>query len=162
MSNKYAPHLDRDQIERILQEEETGVLCLADGADPYAVPISYAWIDGAIVIHCAQQGRKLDILRRNPRIAFVVYRHPDRIAPHAEGQCSYRFESVCVFGRARIVEEVSERLRWLQRFQQHFFDRLGLATESNPVTRNAAEGCACVVISVESMTGRRKESGDSK
>lgn len=162
MSTKHVPNLDREQIEQILKEEETGVLCLADGTNPYAVPISYAWIDGAIVIHCALQGRKLDIIRHNPQVAFVVYRHPDRVVPHAEGQCSYQFESVFVFGRARIVEDVSERLRWLQRFQQYFFDRLGLAVDSNPVTRNAAAACAGVVISVESMTGRRKEIDDSK
>ena len=67
-----------------------------------------------------------------------------------------------VFGRARIVEEVSERLEWLRRFQQYFFDRLGLAAESDPVTPDAVAACACVVISVESMTGRRKEIDDSK
>lgn len=156
MTDTNVPNLDQAEIDRILDEEEVGVLCLADAGEPYGVPVSYAHLDGRLVFHCAIEGRKLEILRRNDRVAFVVYRSPDRTVPHAEGDCSVRFESVFVFGRARLVEDPSERLAWLRRFQQHFDRRLGRAASSDPVTEKAARKTGCVVIEPGSMTGRRK------
>jgi hypothetical protein len=64
---------------------------------------------------------------------------------------------VLAAGRARIVDDPGERLRLLDRFQRHFYQRLGLAADKDPVTAKAAATCGCVVIAVESMTGRRKE-----
>jgi nitroimidazol reductase NimA-like FMN-containing flavoprotein (pyridoxamine 5'-phosphate oxidase superfamily) len=157
MTDKHAPNLDRAGMERILAEEEAGVLCLADGDQPYGVPLSYAWIDGRIVFHCAAEGRKLDVLRRNDRAAFVVFRSPDRTAPHAEGECSVRFESVLVFGRARVIDDPAERLDLLRRFKAHFDRRLERAGDADPVTAKAAAKTGCVAIAVDAMTGRRKD-----
>jgi nitroimidazol reductase NimA-like FMN-containing flavoprotein (pyridoxamine 5'-phosphate oxidase superfamily) len=156
VADEHAPNLDRAEMERLLTEEEVGVLCLADGAEPYGVPLSYALLDGRIVFHCAAHGRKLDVLRRNARVAFVVFRSPDRTAPHAEGDCRVRFESVFVFGRARVVDDPAERLALLRRFQHHFYARLGRDPAADPVTEQAAAKTACVAIDVESLTGRRK------
>jgi uncharacterized protein len=156
VSGKPPPEIPRAELERILGEEEVGVLCLADGAEPYGVPLSYAFLDGRIVFHCAARGRKLDILRRNDRATFIVYRSPDRTVPHAEGDCSVRFESVFAFGRARIVEDPAERFALLRRFQQRFDARLGRETPTDPVTEKAAAKTGCVEISIESLTGRRK------
>lgn len=51
-----------EEIEDILKKGEYGILSTVgmDGK-PYAVPISYAWKDGLIHLHCAANaGRKLD------------------------------------------------------------------------------------------------------
>lgn len=156
MSLKNTPHLNDDEMKRILAEEEVGVLCLSEHDKPYAVPISYAYLNGKIVFHCALQGRKLDILRQNNQATLVVFRHPDRVVPHAEGRCEYRFESVLVFGYARIVEDVSERLQLLRQFQEYFYARLHII-DPKPLTEQAAKTCGCVEITIEEMTGRRRD-----
>ena len=157
-SMKNAPNLDRREMEKILLEEDTGCLCLSMNDEPYGVPLSYAWIDGAVMFHCAPEGRKLDILRANPAVCFVVSRNADRSRPHtAEGDCTFRFESVQCFGKARIIDPLPERLELLKKFKRHFDDRLGLDPAKNPVTESAAAKCGCVVITVERMSGRRKE-----
>jgi nitroimidazol reductase NimA-like FMN-containing flavoprotein (pyridoxamine 5'-phosphate oxidase superfamily) len=157
MSDKNAPNLDRLEMERVLGEQDTGCLCLCRDQEPYGLPVSYAYLDGAIVFHCARAGRKLDIIRDNPRVCFVVSRHPDPAKPHAaEGRCKYRFESVLCFGRARVVDDPGERLEILRRFKAHFYKRLGLGDSEDPVTEEAAQKVGCVVITVSEMTGRRK------
>lgn len=53
-----------EEIEDILKKGEYGILSTVsmDGK-PYAVPISYAWKDGLIHLHCAANvGRKLDVI----------------------------------------------------------------------------------------------------
>ena len=166
MSDKYAPNLTTEEMQKILEEEEVGCLCMSVGDEPYAVPVSYAWLDGRIVFHCATEGRKLDVLKQNPRVCFVVDRSPDRVRPHRAackndsgdgGKCTYRFESVICFGTARVLDTIPERFEWLQRFKSYFYARLDLATDEDPVTPAAAEHCGCVVIEIERMTGRHKD-----
>ncbi|MBF0542843.1 MAG: pyridoxamine 5'-phosphate oxidase family protein [Candidatus Riflebacteria bacterium] len=156
MSEKNVPNLSQGEIEKILKLEDTAVLCTALQNEPYGVPISYALLDGKIVFHCAIKGRKLDIIRKNPAVHLIVFRHPDGIAPHPEGDCKYRFESVFITGKACIIEDVSDRLVWLKRFKKYFDERLNLPLDENPVTEKAAEICGCVVIEIEQVSGRKK------
>jgi len=66
--------LDVDRARELLRESEWGVLsiCTNEG-EPYGVPINYVW-DGnnSIYLHCAPQGRKLQILEENSRVSFTV------------------------------------------------------------------------------------------
>lgn len=155
MSLKYAPNLSSEQCEAILREEDTCVLGLCTDSEPYVVPVSYAFLEGRLVVHCAKSGKKLDILRANPRVSFTVFRHPDRVKPHPEGTCTYRFESVIGSGSARIVEDPAERLALLNAFQIWFDNRLGL-TEHKAIAPQAVQNCACFVIEIETLTGRKK------
>lgn len=157
MSTKYLPNLSDAEMKVILKEEDTGCLCMSRNDEPYAVPVSYLWREGEIIFHCAREGLKIDVLRVNPRVCFVVDRHPDRTKPHQlEGECNYRFESVLCFGTARVLDSAAERLEYLKTFQETFYERLGLDPDKNPVTIKSAESCGCVVIKVDRMTGRRK------
>ncbi len=157
MSEKISPAMESEAMKRMLEEEDFGCLALSDGGNPYAVPVSYALLDGRIVIHGAMKGRKLDVVRDNPNACFVVSRNLDRARPHtAEGECTFRFESVICFGQARIVEEIGERTELLKKFKAWFDRRLNLDPAKNPITSKAAEHCSCIVIEIESMTGRRK------
>ena len=150
--------LQRSECEGILSEEEVGYLALASDGQPYCVPVSYALIDSRIVIHCALEGHKLDVIRSNPRCCFTVSRSGDRARPHqAEGNCDYRFESVVASGRATIIEDLEERFSWLQRFKDHFYARLGLDPNADPVTEAAVAKCACIVIELEELSGRRRD-----
>ncbi|MBI5210031.1 MAG: pyridoxamine 5'-phosphate oxidase family protein [Elusimicrobia bacterium] len=149
--------MTRRDMERVLREQDAGCLCMSRGGQPYGVPVSYAYLGGKLVFHSKLAGRKLEFLRSNPKVCFVVSRHPGRARPHRpEGRCHYRFESVVCLGRARVVGGASEKLRLLRRFKSHFYRRLGLDPASDPVTGAAAAKTACVVVRVLEMTGRRK------
>lgn len=152
--------LSRAEAEKILSEEETGVLCLSRDGAPYAVPVSYAYAEGRIILHSKPAGMKLEILRRNPKVCFLVSRHPDRARPHHHpeaGACSFRFESVLCFGAARMVEDPEEKLGELRRFKDYFYRRLGLDPEKDPVSEAAARSTACIVVQIDKITGRKKE-----
>lgn len=157
MSQKYGPNLSQEAMDKVLQEEDTGYLGLADGDKPYVVPVSFAYLDNRIVIHGATTGRKLDIIRHHPRACFTVSRHIDRTRPHqAEGGCTYRFESVICQGTAEVVEDPIIRLEWLRRFKDYFYRKLRLDPSADPVNEKAAQHCSCIVLRIETMTGRAK------
>ena len=53
--------MDESRALELLKTAEFGVLSMADGEQPYGLPLNYVW-DGAdsIYIHCAPVGRKLE------------------------------------------------------------------------------------------------------
>jgi len=157
MSTKYFPNLEKSEIELILKEEDTGYLCLSQNEIPYGVPVSYAFIDNKIVVHCALTGKKLDIMRNNPDVCFIVSRNLDKMKPHLpDEKCNYRFESVLCFGTAEIIEDVNERFKYLTDFRTYFYKRLGFDESQDPVTAKSAERCGCFVIHIKETTGRKK------
>jgi uncharacterized protein len=58
---------------RILEEGGHGVLStVSPDRLPYGVPLSYCVLGGAIYVHCAREGRKLEHLAHDPRVSFCV------------------------------------------------------------------------------------------
>jgi nitroimidazol reductase NimA-like FMN-containing flavoprotein (pyridoxamine 5'-phosphate oxidase superfamily) len=149
--------MTRDEMEKLLGEEEVGYLGMCRGDEPYVVPLSYVFADGKIIFHGKLSGRKIEFVRANPRVSFAVSRHPDRTMPHrADGECNYRYESVICSGRARIVEDAGERLEYLRKFKAHFDEVRGLDPAHGRVPENAPGKTSIIIIDVEEMTGRRK------
>lgn len=65
-------HLDSDRIEAMLANSIVGrIACNAVGERPYLVPLAYAY-DGESIYAVSGPGRKLDLMRADPRISFEV------------------------------------------------------------------------------------------
>jgi nitroimidazol reductase NimA-like FMN-containing flavoprotein (pyridoxamine 5'-phosphate oxidase superfamily) len=104
---------DAAELRGILERAVSCRVALADGDQPYLVPLSFA-LDGAdVVLHSARAGRKLDILRRNPKVCFEVEEGVSvRLAPEpCDVGMAYR--TVVGFGVAEEVEDAVEKARLL-------------------------------------------------
>jgi hypothetical protein len=65
--------LSEGDIERVLAEERIGRIgCSLDG-ESYVVPMTYAYEGDSIYCH-SLDGRKVEIMRANPRVCFEVDR----------------------------------------------------------------------------------------
>ena len=104
---------DKNEILRILDTAKVLHLGLAVDNEPYVVPMNYGYTEenGKLVLylHSAVRGKKLDMIRENPRVFFEL---ECDLAPF-EGQkpCQYGlvYSSVMGRGRASIVEDVEEK-----------------------------------------------------
>ena len=86
--------LDRHEIDDFLERELVGRIgCHADGVT-YVVPIIYAYDGVAFHAHTIE-GRKLRMMRTNPRVCFEVDSYDDETG---EGW------SVLVLGRATVLQ----------------------------------------------------------
>jgi len=137
------------EMEKLLSEERVGYLGMSAGNAPYVLPLTYGYLKGKIMFHCALEGTKLDIIRKNPNVCFTVSRHFGEMVPHPQGaQCHVNSDSVICYGEARIMEDITERREVLNRFnhclQQH----------AREITAEEVEKCYAVEISVKEMTGR--------
>ena len=104
---------DPQQIMKIMDEGKVLHLGLAVDNEPYVVPMNYGYTneDGKLVIylHSAVRGKKLDMMRANPRVFFEI----DCDLQPFEGvlPCQYGmvYSSVMGKGIATIVEDVEEK-----------------------------------------------------
>ncbi len=104
---------DPIEIDAILERADYGHLGLCDGDEPYVLPMNFGLADGAVYLHCASEGRKLDILRRNPNACFQVETGTQLLpSPNA---CSWgiAFQSVMIFGTISVVESEEEKVEGL-------------------------------------------------
>ncbi len=112
-----AQALSEEECEAVLRRGSDGVLAVAgDEGWPYAVPVNYLWQDGAIYLHGAREGHKMDAIRKEPRVSFCVVDARD-VMPE---EYSTAYRSVIVFGRARIIEEAEELAPLLDKLAARF------------------------------------------
>jgi uncharacterized protein len=100
-------------LEEILAEGVACHLALVCQGEPYLVTLNYGFRSGTLYFHCANSGKKIDMLRGAAKVCFsVVTRHELVLA---EKGCDYsmKFESVVGYGRPRFIAEAEEKSRAL-------------------------------------------------
>ena len=106
---------DPEQIRHILDTAKVLHLGLAVDNEPYVVPMNYGYTeeDGKLVLylHSALKGRKLDMMAANPNVFFEL--ECDRMPFEGTLPCQYGmvYSSVMGRGKARIVEDVEEKMK---------------------------------------------------
>ena len=91
-----------------------GVAALSTGGEgPYCIPLSLVRVGDDLFFHCALEGRKLDLLRRDPRVCvtFVGEDTPVFLEP---AMYSTYFQSAIVTGTAQEVTGEAEKIAALR------------------------------------------------
>jgi len=92
-------------LEDIIRRSRVCRLAMSDGEQPYVVPLNFGYSDRTIYVHCAREGRKVDILRRNPRV-YVEFDVDDEIVLGGKASnCTSKYRSVLAFGIASLVDD---------------------------------------------------------
>ena len=76
---------------------------------PYGVTLSFARVENALYFHCANEGYKLDSLRKNPAVCVNAVRQQRTRAE----EFTVAFESAVAFGTACEVTEQEEKVQGL-------------------------------------------------
>ena len=97
--------LSEETCVRILETSTSGTLALqGDGGYPYAVPISYVYVNGCLYFHSALSGHKVDAIKNCDKASFCVI---EKDEVHGEEYTTY-FRSVIAFGHIHIIEDEEE------------------------------------------------------
>ncbi len=107
----------------ILEILEKGLFCrlgLSDDGQPYVVPMNYGYRDGRLYFHCAREGRKLDILRRNDRVCVEVDTDTRIVKGDVPCRWTTKYRSAIGFGKARILEDEKEKKDGLTDIMKHY------------------------------------------
>ncbi len=130
----------------VLAEAQVCHLALSDGAQPYVLPLSFGYQDGALYVHSAPSGRKLEILAHNPRVSFAVESGVELVRKETACKFSMRYTSVIGFGRARLLDDPQEKQAGLDVIVRHY------GAEPVAYGAEALEKLAVLRIEIEEMT----------
>ena len=106
-----------NEAVELLRNGEYGFLamCSPEGYG-YGIPLSYVCDGEHLYFHCAPEGHKLDALALEPRVSFCVV-GSTRVIPR---QFTTAYQSVHVFGVARLVDDDDERRHALRLLVQKY------------------------------------------
>ena len=103
-----------EQIRHILDSGKVLHLGLSVNDEPYVVPMNYGYTmeDGKLVIylHSAVKGKKLEMVRTNPRVCFNI--DCDRMPFEGRVPCQYGmvYSSILGRGTAALVEDPEDKM----------------------------------------------------
>ena len=146
---------DPTQIEDILKKARVVHLGLSEGGQPYVVPLHYGYdLSGGkltLYLHSAPEGRKLDLIRANPKV-FVEIDTDELLVSGGDEPCRYgaSYRSVMGEGKARLVEDPSEKLRGLKLLMQTQTGR------DFPMTEEMTQGVSVICVEVRELTAKSR------
>lgn len=134
----------------ILSKCDYGILSVVgDNGYPYGVPINYAYVDGKLYFHStSQESHKLDAIRQNNKVCFTVVAKHDIVLD----ELSTNYESIIVFGTARILDEPSDMAEAMAKMMSV----LGRGTEYANSHNCGATNYVMVEIAPEHITGKAR------
>ena len=147
---------DETAIRAILDKAQVLHLAMIDGDRPYVVPLHYGYTleNGVLTLylHSAKEGRKLDVLQKNGRVAFVL---ETDLAPISGGDipCKYgaAYASVMGEGRATTLTDPVEKTDALTMLMKTQTGRNFYITEAMTDT------VAVLRIDVEAFTAKARQ-----
>ena len=111
-----------DEIYDILMRCNTIKIAMNGDVYPYIVPVSFGAeiAEGKFVIyfHCAQKGRKIELLKANPHVCIEgeIFIQIER----TEHGITTRYESIIGFGECTFVTEQAEIIHGMKLLTEHY------------------------------------------
>lgn len=138
-----------EEAVAILKNGSFGVLGVTgDDGYPYTVPVSYAYKDGSIFIHCAKEGHKIDGIKRNDKVSFCVV-GKDEVVPE---EFTTRYRSVIAFGRAGMITDDNRKRFALESLIEKYSP--GLIKEGKSEIQKDWNKVCLIEIKIEHLTGK--------
>lgn len=98
-------------IEEILSYSEICRIAMMDGDKPYILPFNYGYENNSIYIHCAPEGKKIDLLKINSSVCFEIEHTAELLKAEKACKWSTRYRSIVGYGEVRIISEFDQKKR---------------------------------------------------
>ena len=144
---------DLREIIAIMSRCDSCSLALFDKDYPYVIPLCFAAevSGGKIVLyfHCATEGHKIDLIKRDPRAAFSMSCSHELILSGDSG--TMRYESVCGNGRIEIVGD-AEKVFCLRAIMEKYAGLMGRQWSDD-----ALKAVTVLKLTVANISGKRNK-----
>lgn len=140
-----------EQIEDVMRRAEVCRLEMVDAdGSPYIVPMNFGYETGVLYLHCAREGRKLDILRHNNRVCFEMDLDHEWMREGEPCQWGMRYRSVIGAGRATLIDDSNAVRHALDAIMSHYGAGAPFVYSEAVLKRTMA-----IRIDIESISGKQ-------
>ncbi|MFQ3294381.1 MAG: nitroimidazol reductase NimA-like FMN-containing flavoprotein [Halobacteriales archaeon] len=153
---------DEKWMREFLAAHPAGVLGTVDDGQPFLTPLLFAHdaVAEALFVHLSPEGRTLENVAGNPRVAFSVF-EMGRIVPGVEaGSFDNEYASVTLFGAADLLERTRPKHEALAQLMAKYAPHLEPGEDYRPSTSDAVTETAVIEVAVEDWSAKRKTRPD--
>jgi len=136
-------------IESIIRRSSVCRLAMVDDNCPYVVPLCFGYRDNSLYFHSARNGKKIDVLKKNPHVCFEFDVDGEPIKADNPCEWGMKYESVVGFGKASFVEDIEDKRHALDVIMKHYSD--GVYTYPDARLNHIR----VIKVEIEHMTGKR-------
>ncbi len=114
---------NKQELEGIIGKCQVCYVGMVDKENkPYVIPMNFGYKDGVILMHGAQKGKKVDILRNNPSVCIVFSTDHQLRYVTEDVACSWsmRYRSVLAYGTVEFIDDLDEKIIALNTFMSNY------------------------------------------
>lgn len=86
---------------------------------PYVVPMNFGYKDGALYFHCATEGKKLELIRKNNKVAFEITEKQELVPSEKSCEWTEHYRSIFGVGEMEMLSDYTQKLKGLDALMQH-------------------------------------------
>ncbi|MDA3866828.1 MAG: pyridoxamine 5'-phosphate oxidase family protein [Salinivirgaceae bacterium] len=117
---------NKDDQEEIIEKCDSCAMAMVDtDGKPYVVMMNFGYHDGYLYLHGDPQGKKMDILHKNPQICITMSTGHGIYKQNEEVACSYgmNYKSIVADGRIEFVDDYNQKVDALNIIMKQYVDR---------------------------------------
>lgn len=148
---------DDEAIRAFLNKATVGFIATSVDEQPFVLPNLF-WYDGAtrrIYFHTGRQGRMRHNVEHNPRVCLAAGELGRLLPAKTAIEFSNEYASVCVFGKARVVQEEDEQRYGLQGLLDKYFPQLKPGIDYRTITSDELAITSVYAIEIEEWSGKQ-------
>ena len=153
------------ELADLLRQGQTLHLAMNHGGQPYVVPLTYGYEAaadsrglGRLWVHCAVEGRKVEALEADPRVAFSIVLSQEIVREPKPCGWTCRYVSLYGEGRAELVTGAQAKASGLAAFMAHY----GAPCDAAEFPESVLAQTLVIRIDIESLTGKRNPSAQGQ
>jgi nitroimidazol reductase NimA-like FMN-containing flavoprotein (pyridoxamine 5'-phosphate oxidase superfamily) len=141
---------DEKEIISIIQKAKVCRIGLSENNKPYIVPMNFGYRNDCLYFHCAKEGRKIDIIKKNNKVCFEIDIDHEIINTNRPCNWSSTYTSVIGNGKASIIEADALKKEALNIIIDHYSPGTTYDYPDDQVKK-----VSIIKIKIEDMTGKK-------
>jgi nitroimidazol reductase NimA-like FMN-containing flavoprotein (pyridoxamine 5'-phosphate oxidase superfamily) len=114
---------DSKEIDEIIEKADVCRIALSDNNIPYIVTMNFGYKKGkkpALFFHCASEGKKIEITRRNNVACFQMDIEHKLVKTNMRCNCGMQYRSVVGMGRISFIAKKEDKIEALNILMKHY------------------------------------------
>jgi len=142
----------KEEIIAIIQKAQYITIAMSVNDEPYLATLSHGYDSEnyCIYFHCAQEGKKMDILKENN----IVWGQALNDSGYADGSCDHLYATAQFRGKVTFVEDLEEKTRALK-IMIHALESDPEKVIAEQVTKKSVKRVNIGRIDIEFMSGKK-------
>ncbi len=140
---------DKNMMLDIFSRAQVCYLGMSKDNMPYVIPINFGYHENTIYFHCALEGEKIDVLKKNSNVCMIFNIDNKLINDVVQDDWTMYFKSVIAFGKVEFIMDIAERQKAINIMFHHY------GGKDYPLPRPVLAKTMFLKAKIEKMTGKR-------